>query len=152
MDATITESSETPLAKAKRTLAEAEHAVRYERAQLADIHVRDRQAAQEAQRSPVIITTAETSYQARPVTTVAAEYGVIATLLKPFDLSEFASSGSDSATTLHVAERQATQKHPPIARHRAGFELLHPLENAIVEFRQVRACRLEEVGRRHSRY
>jgi hypothetical protein len=59
MDTTVTEVRQTHLAKARRALAEAENAVRYERAQLADLQAGDRQLTQEAKRLQAIIRQAD---------------------------------------------------------------------------------------------
>jgi chromosome segregation ATPase len=59
MDTTTTEVGEPPLAKARRTLAEAERVVRDELTVLAAFHAKDRQLAQEAQRLQATMQQAE---------------------------------------------------------------------------------------------
>lgn len=59
MDLTPTAVGETPLAKAKRVLAEAEHTVRHEQAQLAELQTQDRALVQEAQRLRAVTSQAE---------------------------------------------------------------------------------------------
>ena len=59
MDATTTEVGETPLAKARRTVTEAERVVRDEQTVLAALQTKDQQLAQEVRRLQATVQQAD---------------------------------------------------------------------------------------------